>query len=171
MTWTTNVLVLARVTASSDELLTALSDLAQRGPTEFTLVVPANAGSGGRQTAEKVMQAAVQRLRDAGLKVEGTLGDCDPCVAATESYDPRQHDEILVSTLPLGASKWLHAGLPERIAKLTGAKVRHVVSYPRPKVPETQPAPPRPEPLGLLSPLLAPYGALPHADPPVPPLR
>ena len=46
-------------------------------------------------------------------------------------WDPKLHDEIIVSTLPANLSKWLHAGLPHRIEKLTGAHVRHVVS-PRP---------------------------------------
>ena len=50
-------------------------------------------------------------------------------------------------------SKWLHAGLPERIAKLTDATVTHVVSEP-PKPPvATVPAPAheRQAPLGPLS--------------------
>jgi hypothetical protein len=38
-------------------------------------------------------------------------------------------------------SKWLHAGLPERIGKVTGAPVTHVISQPaRPEV-ELEPAP------------------------------
>ena len=37
-------------------------------------------------------------------------------------------------------SKWLHAGLPERIGKLTGAPVTHVISQPLHEV-EVEPAP------------------------------
>lgn len=168
MTWTTNVLVIANVTASSDDLLAALRALSEREPARFTLIVPATAAGGGRQGATEVMQAALQRYHEAGLEADAQLGDGDPCVAATEAYDPKRHDQIIVSTLPLGSSKWLHAGLPERIAKVTGASVTHVVVHPRAPEPHIQPAPPRRKSLG---PLLEPYAALGHSELPHRPLR
>ena len=39
MPWTTSVLVVANVTAGSDELLEALRSRAEQGPTRFTLLV------------------------------------------------------------------------------------------------------------------------------------
>jgi hypothetical protein len=39
-------------------------------------------------------------------------------------------------------SKWLHAGLPERIERLTGAPVSHVVSQPPKRTVQTAPPPP-----------------------------
>jgi hypothetical protein len=60
------------------------------------------------------------------------------------------HDEIIVATLPMRFSKWLHAGLPERISRLTGAPVSHVISQPHPDL-EVVPAPPhQSSPLGPL---------------------
>ena len=56
-------------------------------------------------------------------------------VAVTDAWDPKRHDEIIVSTLPMRFSKWMHAGLPERISRLTGAPVTHVVAEP-PKPPD-----------------------------------
>ena len=47
---------------------------------------------------------------------------------SADEWDPRRYDEIVVSTLPQMVSKWLHAGLPERIERITGARVTHVVS-------------------------------------------
>ena len=41
MTWTKSVLVVANVTATSDELLDALKAQAQREPSKFTLIIPA----------------------------------------------------------------------------------------------------------------------------------
>jgi hypothetical protein len=73
---------------------------------------------------------ATEQLRAAGLEVDGTVGNGDPIVAVTEAWDPRQYDEIVVSTLPMGFSKWLHAGLPERVERMTGAPVTHLVSAP-----------------------------------------
>jgi hypothetical protein len=38
-------------------------------------------------------------------------------------------------------SKWLNAGLPERIGRLTGATVTHVISEPSKRQVEVEPAP------------------------------
>ncbi len=141
MAWKRSVLVVANVTATSDELLQALRERAERGPANFTLVVPATPVGGGREAARGTLATALERLRGAGLEAEGQIGDSDPIVAVTEAWDPKRFDEIIVSTLPMRFSKWLHAGLPERIAKLTGAPVAHIVSAP-PK-PMPQPAPVR----------------------------
>lgn len=130
MAFKKSVLVLANVTASSDDLRRELEQRAQREPTSFRLVVPATS-SGGREEAQKTLDEAVVQLREAGLDVSGVVGHGDPVIAVSEVWDPRSYDEIIVSTLPMRFSKWLHAGLPERIGKLTGAPVAHVVSEPK----------------------------------------
>ena len=140
MAWKTSVLVVANVTATSQELLDVLIARANREPTSFTLVVPATPFGGGREAAESKLVEAVEQLRAAQLEVDGSVGNPDPIVAVSEIWDPKRYDEIIVSTLPMQLSKWLHAGLPERIERLTGAPVAHVVSQPR-KTMQTQPAP------------------------------
>ncbi len=143
MAWKRSVLVVANVTATSDALLAALVERARHHAARFTLIVPATPFGGGREAAESKLFDAVDRLRAAGLEVDGSIGNPDPCVAVMEAWDPKQYDEIIVSTLPMKLSKWLHAGLPERIARLTGAPVDHLVSQPpRPEV-ETSAAPAR----------------------------
>src|SRR5207253_2112330 len=92
--------------------------------------------------AHEALSAACERLREAGLEAEGSVGDADPIVAVTEAWDPKRYDEIIVSTLPMRFSKWLHAGLPERIGKLTGAPVTHVISEPAGREVEAEPVPP-----------------------------
>lgn len=161
MAWRTHVLVVANVTASSDDLLTALTRLADDHPARFTLIVPASRFGGGREAASAALEEALARFREAGLEAEGELGDGDPCVAVSEVWDPKRFDRIVVCTLPLGSSKWLHAGLPERIGKLTGAPVLHVVSHPAPPPLATEPAPAHHESLG---PFLAPYSVLGHVE-------
>ena len=54
------------------------------------------------------------------------LGDADPIVAVQEAWDPGRYDEVVVSTLADGASRWLQIDLPHRVAKLTDCQVRHV---------------------------------------------
>ena len=147
-----NVLVVTNITATSSELHDALRARADRGAAAFTLVVPATPFGGGRAAAREQLAEALERLRGAGLEVDGSVGAGDPISAVSEVWDPKRHDEIIVSTLPMRLSRWLNAGLPERIGRLTGAPVTHVVSQPpKPEV-ATVPAPAR-EKLGVIAPL------------------
>ena len=137
MAWKTKVLVVANRTADSDELLEALRKRSSSGgPVAFTLLVPATpqglAGAtdmrSGREAARQQLDAAVTRLRDAGLEVDGVVGDPDPCAAVKDTWDPAEFDEIVVSTLPTHTSKWLQLDLPHRVGRMTGVPVRHVVA-------------------------------------------
>lgn len=152
MAWKRNVLVVANVTATSNELLDAL--LARQGDeaATFTLIVPATPLGGGRAAARKKLDEAVARLRGAGLEAEGAVGDSDPMVAVTEAWDPKRYDEILISTLPSALSKWLQTDLPHRVEKITGAPVVHVVSSPPKRPLETVAARPA-EKRGVMTPL------------------
>ena len=152
MPWKRNVLVVANVTATSDELLDALLARTGNEATAFTLIVPATPVGGGRSAAREKLDEAVARLRAAGLEAEGAVGDSDPIVAVTEAWDPKRYDEILISTLPTALSKWLQTDLPHRVEKLTGAPVSHIVSSP-PRRPLETVAARRPEKRGVMTPL------------------
>ena len=151
MAWKTSVLVVANVTAASDELLAVMRERAERGPAEFTLLLPATGGDSA--AAEQEMERALERMREAGLSVTGKVGDRDPIVAVHEAWDPRSYDEVVVSTLPTGASRWLQIDLPHRVERITDVPVRHVVSKPAPKPAPTYSPPPKPDHMGLLTPL------------------
>jgi hypothetical protein len=144
MAWEFSLLVVANVTAGSDELIDCLKDRAGRGACQFTLVMP----STGPETRER-LDSALERMRAAGLDhVEGRIGDPDPVVAVMDTWDPMKFDEIVVSTLPTGSSRWLGLDLPHRLEKLTSVPVRHVVSQPpRAEVP-AGPPPERPKRMG-----------------------
>jgi hypothetical protein len=136
MGWEFSVLVVANVTATSEELLDALRQRSDSGACRFTLVMP---GSGREQ-----LESALTRMREAGLEnVEGRVGDPDPVVAVMDVWDPMKFDDIVVSTLPTGSSRWMGLDLPHRLEKLTSVPVRHVVSQPRREV-HTEPAPEQP---------------------------
>jgi hypothetical protein len=154
MSWMKNVLVVANVTAGSEELLEAMRSRAAEGPTRFTLLVPSSR-VGSAVGGDDAVGAAVGRMRGAGLDVESVLADSDPIVAVSETFDPRRHDEIIVATLPVGDSKWLQIDLPHRVARITSAPVTHVVASPRaPQAAHVAPAPAQ-HPWGLLRPLEA----------------
>jgi hypothetical protein len=124
----TKLLVVANQTVDSDELYDALRERAERGPLAVTLLAPQDqqAGLGHR------VNAALERLHAAGIEAEAMLGDVDPACAVIEVWDPRRWDEVLVSTLPTGTSRWLRVDLPHRIARAVDAPVSHIESRPAP---------------------------------------
>ncbi len=154
MAWKYSVLVVANVTGSSPELIQALKERARSGACRFDLVVPATGGgSAGRRAAKERLEEALEAMRTEDFEVEGRVGDPDPVAAVSDLWDPARFDEIVISTLPTGASKWLAIDLPHRVEKMTGVQVRHVVAEPRKEV-QTEPAPERPR-YGVLAPFAA----------------
>jgi hypothetical protein len=128
------VLVVANRTAECDELQQALRERAEQGDAKFTLVVPSAHGfakAAGADAAIPEAQGhvdkAVEKLRAAGLEVEGRLGDPDPVAAVADAANAESFDEVIVSTLPTHLSKWLHLDLPRKAAHATGLPVTHVV--------------------------------------------
>jgi hypothetical protein len=150
--FTHSILVVAKRTADSDELLDAMRSRATEHPARFTLLVPAPApGPAGRAEAQGTVERALARLRAAGLDVEGGVGHPDPIDAVSDAWDPRRFDAVIVSTLPGAASKWLRYDVPQRIARVTGAPVTHVVASDR-RAPAHS-LPPAHERPGILAPL------------------
>ena len=126
------ILVVANKTAESPDLLEALK--AKGTDHEYVLVVPAGEGAlekaadpdAAREHTEPHLEAALEKMRAEGLKVEGSIGDSDPVAAVQDAANFSQFDEVVVSTLPLHASKWLKLDLPSKAARATGLPVTHV---------------------------------------------
>ena len=91
--------------------------------------------------AQGHVDTAVARLREAGLDVEGRLGDPDPVAAVQDAHNTGTYDEVIVSTLPGQSSKWIRSDLPHSVARYTGVSVLHVVAQDPDVHPETSPAP------------------------------
>ena len=153
MAYKRSLLVVANRTAASDELHEALRARAEEGPIAYTLVVPpTTAGRHAREAAEAKLTTALDRAREAGLEMTGALGPPDPLDAVQTVWDPRKFDEVIVSTLPGQASKWMLIDLPHRVARFTGVQVTHVVGSEEKVEPIKDIVPPR-EKRGVLTPL------------------
>ena len=76
--------------------------------------------------AQAKLDAAVQKLTAAGVRVSGTVGDPDPLRAVGEATATGEFDEIIVSTLPARVSRWLHQDLPGRLEQKFHLPVTHV---------------------------------------------
>jgi hypothetical protein len=126
-TYQARVLVIANVTANSPELVAALQARQEHGPMVPTLLMPATKnGFAGREEAQTRLDAALEQWRAAGVEGTGVVGDPDPIVAVHETWDPRNFDEVIVSTLSGQTSRWLQADLPHRVQQITGCDVVHV---------------------------------------------
>jgi hypothetical protein len=130
-------LVIAHQTLNSAELLEVLRERMARGPARFHIVVPEYHGVGLVWTEGQTRAQAKRRLEEArlrflaeGLPVEGEVGDTNPVYAATMVLrrEGNAFDEVIVSTLPLGLSKWLRVDVPTRLQKATKLPVHHVVA-------------------------------------------
>jgi len=130
------ILVVANRTAESPELLAALQERVTRGPCSFTLLVPetphglawAADPDAGHDEAEEHRRAFLDELREEGLDVaEAKVGDGDPLAAIQDECNFHEYDELIVSTLPLKISKWLHVDLPRKAKAATGLPVTHVI--------------------------------------------
>jgi hypothetical protein len=123
-----HVLVVATVTATSDDLLAALEQRVRHAavPVDFRLVMPASTPDPATMLPR--LDEALERWRAAGLKADGEIGPADPVQAVAEVTRPGRFDEVIVSTLPGQTSRWLRSDVPYRIGALTDLPVTHVVA-------------------------------------------
>src|SRR3954466_15871266 len=116
------ILVVANRTAAAQRLLTAVEKRATEAPCTFTLLVPDVASA---READWTLEAGRRLLSEAaGSPVAGRTGGPDPFEAVREAVATGEFDEIIISTLPRGVSKWLRRGLlsPRRRPRPAGAR-------------------------------------------------
>jgi hypothetical protein len=135
-----SVLVVAHQTAANSALLEAVHERAQQGPVRFHMVVPRQAHGmhrvvdpteAGEGEASTVLDQALPKLSEAaGQEVTGSVGDSEPLMAIHDAVNLGSYDEIIISTLPLGISRWLKLDLISK-ARGLGLPVTHVTAKDR----------------------------------------
>jgi hypothetical protein len=131
------VLVVAHQTAATAPLLEAVRTRAAQGPVSFHLVVPSqphgldrvlDPEDHGREEAQRALADALPKLSEAaGHEVTGDIGDSEPLMAIHDAINLGGYDEIIISTLPLGVSRWLKLDLISK-ARGLGVPVTHVLA-------------------------------------------
>jgi hypothetical protein len=129
--------VVAHQTAATAPLLDAVRSRTGQGPASFHLVVPQqphgldkmmDPQDHGRDEAERVLADALPKLSEAaGQEVTGEVGDPEPLMAIQDAVNLGGYDEIIISTLPLGVSRWLKLDLISK-ARGLGLPVTHVLA-------------------------------------------
>jgi hypothetical protein len=130
-----SVLVVAHQTAATDALLDAVRERARLAPASFHLVVPRRPHGmhkvvdpleAGGEEARHVLDDALPKLSSAaGHEVTGSIGDPEPLMAIEDAINLGNYTEIIISTLPLGISRWLKLDLISK-ARALGLPVTHV---------------------------------------------
>jgi len=128
------ILVVSNATLRAKRLQEVLRGKAADGAVTFRLVVPAVRESpvsgehswfstvgevahpreqdlSGRTLARHRLDEATARLRDAGIDIEGVVGDPNPMRAVADALKTFKADEIVLGTLPRSQSGWLNADL------------------------------------------------------------
>jgi hypothetical protein len=140
-----HVMVVANRTLGGEELLRVITEKAAAEPSDFWVVVPATPLPSARpdammtwdkgmpirpgfmpattdyeagcEAARDRLRHAVERLRQAGVAVDGEVGSRDPQRAVANALARHRADEVIVSTLPSGMSHWLRMDLPHRLER------------------------------------------------------
>jgi hypothetical protein len=128
-------LVVANQTLGSEALLEWLRAQVEEGPCWFHVVVPVTHPSGSwtevgvHREAERRLAEAIPWFEELGAKVTGEVGDVSPFRAVDDVLIRESFDEVVVSTLPHGVSRWLRLDAVHRIRLAhPGLPVSHVVA-------------------------------------------
>jgi hypothetical protein len=129
-------LVVANQTLGGEPLIERVRRCIAEGPCRFHIVVPATprgellTWTEGKSTAiaQQRLDDALARFRELGAEADGAVGDKNPILAIEDALRHTEFDEIILSTLPPGVSRWLKLDLPSRVAGRFDIPVTHVVS-------------------------------------------
>lgn len=134
---TRRILVVANQTAAGRELLEEIRNRCRGVDCEVLLVSPAMVHSRAERWASDIdegldlarerMARSVTALRGVGVDVRAEVGDPDPNMAIEDALRMFPADEIVISTLPPGESKWLEHDVVERTRREVDLPMTHVV--------------------------------------------
>jgi hypothetical protein len=117
-------LVVGNQTLAGPALTAAIAErIASGEPTNFHVVVPATPVQDGftwdedkaHEAAQERLDAMLEHLRTMGVEATGEVGHKDPVEAARDAMRGHPVDEVILSTLPPGLSRWLGQDAPTRL--------------------------------------------------------
>ena len=129
-------LIVANQTLTSRSLTDAITARLADGPVRTYVVVPLSPVGGrltwdeqaSRKVAQTRLDEVLAKLREMGAKSDGEVGDRDPVMAVRDALRGREVDEVVVSTLPKGLSRWLGEDVPSRLRDSVRVPVTVVTS-------------------------------------------
>jgi len=131
-----HLLIVANETVEGSALVDTVRDIALSTDAEVLVVAPAlnsrlrhymSDSDGARHAAEQRLAGCLARLRDAGVRADGHVGDADPLRAMEDAMAVFAADEIVIGTHPEERSNWLAHDIVSRACARFGLPVAHVV--------------------------------------------
>ena len=124
-------LVVGNQTLAGPELAAAIAERIAAEPSQFHVVVPATPVGRGltwdedeaRAAAQARLDATIATIRGLGAEASGEVGHQDPVEAARDAIRRHPVDEVLLSTLPAGISRWLGQDAPSRLKSAVAVPV------------------------------------------------
>ncbi|MGH2740297.1 MAG: hypothetical protein ACRDH6_07450 [Actinomycetota bacterium] len=126
-------LIVANQTLGGEHLTEKVREVMAPGAS-FYVLVPATPPQGhavftegeARAIAAERLEAALIRLRDLGAEVDGEVGGEEPTAAVRDVMRDQEFDEIIISTLPAGVSRWLKLDLVSNVKRAFDLPVTHI---------------------------------------------
>ncbi len=134
------ILVVAHQTLGGQHLLEEVGRRMKSGDCQVHVLVPVHHPMGAftegsiHAEAEKVLQAGMTRIRELDksgkVDVTGEVGDANAVYAVQVLRNRGEtFDEILVSTLPRGVSRWMLGDVPKKVGRVyPGVPCVHVIA-------------------------------------------
>lgn len=138
------ILVVAHKTLGGQHLLEEVGRRMKGGDCRVHLVVPVNHPMGAfseaslHHEAEHVLDEGLRRFRGldptGAVDITGEVGDANPVYAAEVVRNRgMDFDEVIVSTLPRGTSRWLLRDVPKKMGRVyPNALITHMVAEAEP---------------------------------------
>ena len=131
-----HLLVVANETVEGNVLVDTVRDIALSRDADVLVVAPAlntrlrhwmSDSDRAHAAAQQRLDNTLARLRAAGVRAHGHVGDADPLRAMEDAMQRFAADEIVVSTHPEECSNWLAHDLVARACARFALPVAHVV--------------------------------------------
>ena len=125
-------LIVGNQTLMGPELAAAIAERIVPGDVpDLYVVVPATPQSGAftwdedetRAAAQQRLDAMLEHLKSLGVEATGEVGYRDPVEAARDALRRHPADEVILSTLPTGISRWLGQDVPSRLKSAVNVPV------------------------------------------------
>jgi hypothetical protein len=128
-------LIVANQTLASPILGEAVAARIAAGDARFHVLVPATPVPHGltwdereaTDAARDRLNGVLLRLKGMGVEATGEIGSQDPVAAVRDAMRDGVFDEVILSTLPPGISRWLHQDVPTRLRNAISAPVTVVI--------------------------------------------
>jgi hypothetical protein len=120
----THTLVVGTQTINSPDLVQRLRDKAGESSHRFTVICPRSGDLSREQVCERLAALLAAMYRDR-VDATGQPMSPDPFSAIQNAIEHYRIDDILISTLAGGRSKWVEEGLIDRVREITDKPLEH----------------------------------------------